>query len=122
MKPLESGQKLLYWFSIRPDEPSKDGHAMARLFIVIFLPISVFTCELSSILFFIKYVTINFNAAIFSLLQIAIYFGLFYTMIVVAFSRLQITAIFESLTKIYDARKILSQHLKFIHRLNKLFR
>lgn len=80
---------------------------MARLFIVIFMPLSVFTCEFSSILFFVKYVTIDFNAAVFSLLQIAIYFGLFYTMIVVAFSRHQITAIFDSLQKIYDARKTL---------------
>lgn len=107
MKCLESGQKLLYWYSIRPDEPSKEGHAMARLFIITFLPLSVFTCEVSSILFFMKYVAIDFNAAVFSLLQIAIYFGLFYTMIVVAFSRHQITSIFDNLQKIYDSRKTL---------------
>lgn len=108
MKPLEKGQQILSWYGIRSEEPFTKGRRIVRLIFVTLLPISVLTCELSSILFFMKYVTVDFNAAVFSLLQIAIYFGLFYTMVVVAFSRREITDIFENLSKIYDACKITS--------------
>lgn len=107
MQPLETGQQILTWYCIRPDEkPASEFQGIARLIIVTFLPISVITCELSSILFFMKYVSIDFNAAVFSLLQIAIYFGLFYTMVVVAFSRRQITSIFDILAEIYEECKM----------------
>lgn len=108
MKPLEKGQQILSWYGIRSEKPFTKGRGIVRLIFVILLPISVLTCELSSILFFMKYVAVDFNAAVFSLLQIAIYFGLFYTMVVVTFSRREITEIFENLSKIYDACKISS--------------
>lgn len=110
MKPLATAQRILSWFCIRPfDEPST-WKEIARVIFVVFLPISVFSCEVLSVLFFAKYISTDLNGSIFALLQIAIYFGLFYTMVAVAYSRRDLLAIFDSLAKIYDACKNFPVH------------
>lgn len=105
MRPLATAQRIFSWFCIGPfDEPST-GKEIARVVFVVFLPISVVSCKVSSVLFFFKYISTDLNGSIFALLQIAMYFGLIYTMVAVASSRRELLAIFDSLSKIYDACK-----------------
>lgn len=106
MSPLQTTQQVLKWLRIRPIDP--DEKSWKNLYYAIFT-FTIFTIEVLGIagtaVFIWKHFRTDLEACLYALFSVTGACGAIYMCIVAFYLRNKITALFESLSKIYDARK-----------------
>lgn len=105
MKPLVTNQQVLTWLCICKNETSSRMEKLAHISFSVFVSVFLFWGDLSSLMFFIKFATVDLEESLYALFQVAGLSGMVYLIFVVPFSRHAIAATFDSLSKIYDASK-----------------
>lgn len=113
MKPLLTNQKVLTWLCICPaDETTRKWQKFIYIgisFAIIAMKMSV---VVSSMIFLLKNLSSDLNAALFAFLQIVGMSGMIYTFITGLLIRLKIRDSIQSLVEIYE-KSIKSIELKF---------
>lgn len=104
MKPLMTNRRILNWLNICSDRETtcKFVKMIRNWFTVIFLFVQL-SLLVGSVLFFIKYWSINLADAFFAFFEIDATIGLISTTMVAIMLRKNITAIFQYLGRIYTA-------------------
>lgn len=103
MKPLESTRRALIWLCVISDGASSIWKKMANIAFTILLLLFFVTGFTTSIIFFLKFVSIDLEEALYALFQIAGTTDGLYIMTVGYLTRRKINRALESLTKIYHA-------------------
>lgn len=107
MEPLVTARRILTWLSMYPAE--KSSNKWKRIVYTAFSLILVVCalCEFVSLLTFIlKYISINFEECLFTLVVCIAFINIIYAMITSFFSRHLIPSIFEELTLIHEASEL----------------
>lgn len=106
MKPLEMNRRVLTWLCVYPasENTSKSTKTLYVIFTLIILSGNLIGLGLS-IDYFLKSASTDLEDSLYALFQILATAKMSYTMIVAYFLRHRITAIFVSLSDIYDASK-----------------
>lgn len=99
LKPLPTTQRVLSWICVETDDESINSSKILFSFLI-------FTANLfgliSSVAFFLKFVSINLEQSLYTMFQISGTISTFYVSFIVFFSRRKISKLFQSLSKIYD--------------------
>lgn len=106
MIPLKTNRRVLTWLCVYTI--GKNTTKWQKMFYVGFT-IFVFVCNIFSFgvsgTFFVRHVSVNIEKSLFSLIQIIGTLNMNYIVIITLLKRHKISAIFVSLTKIYEASK-----------------
>lgn len=104
MKPLELAQSYLTQIGIYSSNESTSRWKRIANFLVFLMILILNLCGAISNLFFaLKFISIDFNGSIFSIVSIMICISAAYAMTIAYFLRHKIYDVFESLATIYDA-------------------
>lgn len=107
MTPLSFNRKWLYWLSVYCDENDKSqGKTMLRFAFTACIILINTIALMSSVTFFMKYMQINLEAALYAFSLIIAFLGCLYIILITLFMRQKITTIFSNLSKIYESSKI----------------
>lgn len=106
MKPLYTNKQALIWLcAFSSDETPNGKSTFAHISFTMFV-MGTYVCFLgASIAYFIKYATIDLNETLYVLIQILAALPMMKALVIMIFLRDKFTALFESLTAIYDACK-----------------
>lgn len=114
MKPLVTNQKVLTWICICPvDKNATKFEKSARIGITSLIVITLFCGFIASVVFFVKFVSIDLEKSLYTVFQIVGTLLILYSFIVLYLFRNEINAIFEHLTEIYDECKLLLNKNRF---------
>lgn len=105
-KPLRSCQRLLSYISVCP--PEKDTKKFTKLLFKVSPLIIVITVSMAltaSILYFLRFHSINLETSLNSLFQVVGLLGLTYSILVTLFTHQKLLAMFVNLEKLYRACK-----------------
>lgn len=109
MSALQTYRRILTWICICPDgEPTKWSRP-AHIAFTTFAIMSLVIGAMSSFAYFIAFLSVSTEDALYALCQIACSSIFIYIMFVAQFSKRNINEIFVNLSKIYDSRKILKK-------------
>lgn len=124
MKPLETNKKVLTWLSICPlDKNANWNQKLVRIaFSFVFIGNQVVAFA-GSLTFFLKYVSVDLEQCLYALFQLAAEVSVMYMLTIAFVQRYKITALFDNLSKIYDASKICWTSVKVFSKVhfNRLF-
>lgn len=112
MRPLETNRCVLTWFSIYP--PATNTSQWKRWVYISFTAfdlIILLLAVVSASAFVRKFVSIKLEASLMALMDLVGCITMSYVIIVTCYQRQEFLIIFDSLTKIYDERKI----YRFLH-------
>lgn len=107
MKPLATNRQVLTWLCICPSD--QNTSALKKTFFTILALVSfalVFSFLVSSIVFFLKNVSIDLENGLYALVQIACSFDSVYMFAVVFISRKKINRFLQTLVTIYEESKL----------------
>lgn len=109
MQPLETTRRMMTWLCMHPaDESTTPQQKLAYVthtLVILFFHLVSFV---ASFVFFVKYVSIDFNGAIFAFMIGIGELGLIYFLIAAVLMRHQIESIFSSLSTIYESSEFKS--------------
>lgn len=106
MQPLATSQQVMTWLCMCPaEESTSKKRRLCYVAFSIIVSIITFAALLTSIVFFIKYLSIDFEAALYTIFQIAAESAVLNLIIVALINRQRIAAIFTELTKLYASSK-----------------
>lgn len=106
MKPLVTNQQVLTWLCICPIEKSVTKfEKCAQIGITSLFVLTLFCGLTASVVYFVKFVSIDLEKSLYTVLQIGGTLLVLYTFTVLCLSRNKINAVFEHLTQIYDECK-----------------
>lgn len=103
MKPLVTNQRVLTWLNVCPVEETATKREKNLYFTFnVFILIIALGMMIGSVLFLIKYWSIDLEAALLAFFQISVMFGFLYMTLTAYVLRQKITAIFTNLTDIFN--------------------
>lgn len=102
IKPFKTNRLILTWLSMYPaDETARKWKKIAHIITTLIILIITFCMISSSVAFFVRFVSVDLEEALYSLGQIIGYSMVLYMFIVGIFLRHKINAIILRLTDIY---------------------
>lgn len=113
MQPLAPSKRALTWFSICSDKNSTKRQKLVQLYFSIFVSVSVSCGTMASVIFTFQNITTNLEDSLYSMFQISGLSDSVYIFIVAPILRHKISAMFQSLSAIYENRKIFFNELNF---------
>lgn len=106
MRPLVTAQKLLTWLCIRPDDiPVNRWKKLAQTFFTAAILMVILCVLFGSILFVIKFFSIDLKTSLAAITQVYSYLPTLYMFIIAMMMRGKINEILTNLNEIYDERK-----------------
>lgn len=113
MQPLAPSKRALTWFCICFDENSTKRQRLIHLSFSIFVSVSVSCGTLASVIFTFQNISTNLEDSLYSIFQISGLSDSVYIFIVAPILRHKISAMFQSLSAIYENRKIFTIRTEF---------
>lgn len=113
MQPLTTCRRVLTWLGVCPISGNVSKFERFDPIVVSFLIISSVSVALvASMVFFVKFLSVDLEKSLQTLLQIAGALSILYSFIVLYISRNKISAVFDHLKQIFDASKIFFRSIK----------
>lgn len=107
MTPLETNRLILTWLCVYPaDENATELHKILRLLFGIGVFVANLLVFIASIVFLVKFASIDIEEALFSVIQLAGTSNIIYVSVIIFVVRHKFVGLFKSLDKIYEQRKI----------------
>lgn len=106
MQPLATSKRMMTWISMcPPDESTNAQRKLAYTANTVTIAIFMAATFVSSVVFFSKFLLVDFDGAVYALLFAMGEFGVLYILTVALSMRHQIDNIYTSLACIYNSRK-----------------
>lgn len=104
IRPLATSQKVLTWLCVYPaDKNTSFLKRCAYVALYFYVLIGNMSVLISSIVFFVTYVSTDFELSLYAVFQMAAYTSSTYLMLLAYTLRNQITSVFDGLARIYEA-------------------
>lgn len=111
MQPLATNMRVLSVLCIYPvDEGTSRWKCLTYILITVFVFFGNLSGFITSVAYFLKFVSNDFESSLHALLQICAFIGATYGLVVGLLSRYKFRDIFTRLTQIYDASKYTFQY------------
>lgn len=107
MKPLTTNQRISTLLSFPIDQSSSSRDTLISIILITSMLISNVIANCMSMLYFLKFKSIDLEKSLYALFQIAAALHMFGAIIITLLSRYKLSAIFEHLQEIYDSCKYL---------------
>lgn len=122
MKILVNNRRLFTWFCVLPlPADAGIGRHILRIFITVCAMLMMIWSLVSSMMFIMRVVTTDLNAALYAMFHFSGILHSFYTAIVCYILRLEITALFDDFQAIYDKCKFRRRKFSALSLLYKNF-
>lgn len=107
MTPLETNRLILTWLCVYPaDKNVTEQYKTLRLLFGIGVFVANLLVFIASIVFLVKFASIDIEEALFTLIQLAGTLNILYVSVIIFVVRHKVVGLFKSLDKIYEQRKI----------------
>lgn len=124
MKPLAASSRMLIWFCVFSANKISTSNLIWKILHNIFT-VAVFIgniCTLTtSTTFFVKFISLDLEQALYSLFQIVGSASILYLMVVTFFQKQKINILFEHLSAIYDKSMEFFHSLLCYYEANKIY-
>lgn len=106
INPLKTNQQVFTWLCVcPPDKSASNLQKKMHFALILTVAAIIFSTLVSSFTFFLKYISVDFEACLYGLFQVAAKMSALNVVVAGLIYRRHITDIFKDLSKIYAASK-----------------